>query len=110
MTGNYGPEGIAAAVKKAADEVDRWRKAEASAPSESWAEQYAMNLDKAEKKLKALKAIRTAMIGRLGRGLSMAQQQRPKRQGANDSRRRSGERPKPQPTTTSRGWTTSLRR
>ena len=61
LTGNYGPDGIAAAVKKAADEVDRWRKAEASAPSESWAEAYARNLDAAEKKLKALKAIQDSM-------------------------------------------------
>jgi hypothetical protein len=61
MTGNYGPEGIANAVKKAADEVDRLRKAEQGAPSESWAEQYAKQLDVAEKKLRALKAIQDSI-------------------------------------------------
>jgi hypothetical protein len=63
MTGNYGPEGIANAVKKAADEVDRLRKAEQGAPSESWAEQYAKQLDVAEKKLRALKAIQDSING-----------------------------------------------
>jgi len=61
MTGNYGSEGIASAIAAATKEVDRLRAAEQNATSESWAEQFAKQLDVAEKKLKALKTIQDSI-------------------------------------------------
>ena len=61
MTGNYGPEGIASAIAAATKEVERLRAAEQGATSESWAEQFAKQLDVAEKKLRALKTIQDSI-------------------------------------------------
>lgn len=62
MVGNYGADGIAKQIKSAADEVERLRKAESGSKG-GWAEEYAKQLDIAEKKLKALKAIQDSING-----------------------------------------------
>jgi hypothetical protein len=61
ITGNYGPAGIAKAVNDAAAEVAKFQKATDEAPNDSWAERYAQDLDKAQKKLIALKAIQDSI-------------------------------------------------
>jgi hypothetical protein len=61
ITGNYGPAGIAKAVNDAAAEVAKFQKATDEAPNDSWAERYAQDLDKAQKKLVALKAIQDSI-------------------------------------------------